>query len=179
MNIKNLLKPLCLGISYYSYSQLFGLANLEENKDLSRSAICLLLPESDSDVHGIVSFHQETPQDKTMIVANVRNLNPNSLHGMHIHQFGDLSEGCQSAGPHFNPHGKHHGGLYDDERHVGDLGNLKTNEEGFAYAAFSDHMVSLFGEISIVGRSVVVHEKEDDLGRGDNEESLKTGNSGR
>lgn len=30
---------------------------MEENKDLSRSAICLLLPETDSEVHGIVSFH--------------------------------------------------------------------------------------------------------------------------
>jgi Cu-Zn family superoxide dismutase len=72
-----------------------------------------------------------------------------------------------------------HGGLYDEQRHVGDLGNLKTNEEGFAYAAFTDQKVSLFGERSVIGRSVVVHEKEDDLGRGGNEESLKTGNSGR
>jgi Cu-Zn family superoxide dismutase len=62
---------------------------------------------------------------------------------------------------------------------VGDLGNLKTNEEGFAYAAFTDHMVTLNGENSIIGRSVVVHEKEDDLGRGGNDESLKTGNSGK
>lgn len=38
--------------------------------------------------------------------------------------------------------------------------------------------MELFGEHSIVGRSVVVHAKEDDLGRGNNEESKKTGNSG-
>jgi hypothetical protein len=58
---------------------------MDDNKDLSRSAICLLLPETDSEVHGVVSFHQETQDDKTKIIANVRNLNPNSLHGIHIH----------------------------------------------------------------------------------------------
>ena len=43
---------------------------------------------------------------------------------------------------------------------------------------FKDDQVSLFGQYSVVGRSVVVHAKEDDLGRKGDEESLKTGNSG-
>ena len=43
---------------------------------------------------------------------------------------------------------------------------------------FIDKTISLFGEYSIIGRSVVVHANEDDLGKNDHPESKKTGNSG-
>ena len=72
---------------------------------------------------------------------------------MHVHQFGDNTNGCTSAGPHFNPFSKTHGAPEDQERHVGDLGNFKTDAQGNAKGSISDGMVKLIGEQSVLGVS--------------------------
>lgn len=45
-------------------------------------------------------------------------------HGLHIHVFGDFTEGYVAAGGIFNPFGRNHGAPEDEERMVGDLGKL-------------------------------------------------------
>jgi len=64
---------------------------------------------------------------------------------------GDLTNGCLSAGSHFNPFHKQHGGSLDVERHVGDLGNIVSDSSGMAAFTFEDLAISLNGPLSIVG----------------------------
>jgi len=140
-------------------------------------AVCVLAAGSSNGVSGTITFTQGCVGEPTTISGEVKGLAPGK-HGFHIHQFGDYTNGCMSAGAHFNPAGKTHGGPEDENRHAGDLGNILAGEDGVAKVDMKDCQVPLIGENSIIGRSVVVHEKEDDVGKGGNDESLKTGNAG-
>ena len=117
----------------------------------------------------------QAPGTPTLIKGTITGLEP-GLHGFHIHEFGDMSDGCKSMGGHYNPDNVNHGDL--DEGHVGDLGNITADEGGKADFSIKAHRVDLIGDRSVVGRGIVVHEDEDDLGNGGDEESLKTGNAG-
>ena len=44
---------------------------------------------------------------------------------------------------------------------------------------FSDKIIKLRGKYSIIGRSIVIHEDEDDLGKGKHSDSLITGHAGK
>jgi len=85
---------------------------------------------------------------------------------------------CSSCGGHFNPEGNTHGSPTDANRHAGDLGNIEADSNGVAKVNLTDRKIPLTGPHSILGRAVVVHAGQDDLGKGGNEESLKTGNAG-
>ncbi|KAJ4410620.1 Superoxide dismutase [Cu-Zn] [Neurospora sp. IMI 360204] len=132
----------------------------------------------DSNVKGTVIFEQESESAPTTITYDISGNDPNAKRGFHIHTFGDNTNGCTSAGPHFNPRGTTHGDRTAEVRHVGDLGNLETDAQGNAKGFVTDNLVKLIGPESVIGRTVVVHAGTDDLGKGGNEESLKTGNAG-
>ena len=117
----------------------------------------------------------QKPGTPTLIKGKVTGLTPGE-HGFHIHEYGDLSRGCESAGAHYNPDGVDHGDLKNG--HVGDLENITANEDGIAEFTIKADRVDLIGDRSVVGRAVVVHADVDDLGKGGDEESLKTGNAG-
>ncbi|MFH4977920.1 hypothetical protein AB6A40_004629 [Gnathostoma spinigerum] len=131
-------------------------------------------------VHGVVRLSQDTPDSPTILKGEIQGLTPGK-HGFHVHQYGDTTNGCISAGAHYNPFNKTHGGPSDETRHVGDLGNVEAGSDGVAKFEITDKLIHLQGPYSVIGRSLVVHAGEDDLGRGEGdkkEESLKTGNAG-
>ncbi|CAJ0600593.1 unnamed protein product [Cylicocyclus nassatus] len=102
-------------------------------------------------------------------------------HGMHVHAIGDLGNGCMAAGPHFNPFGAPHGGLQGrrNDRHVGDLGNIFANRNGEAMFDIKTSGASITrGPRDIIGRTIVIHAMQDDLGKTGRGESAMTGNSG-
>jgi len=127
-------------------------------------------------VEGIITFVQEG-DGPTKVTGEVKGLAPGN-HGFHVHQFGDVSTGCGSTGGHFNPAGKQHGGPTMDNRHAGDLGNIVADANGTAVVDITDAQVPLSGDNSVIGRAIVVHAGEDDLGQGGFEDSLTTGHAG-
>ncbi|PZP54525.1 MAG: superoxide dismutase, partial [Azospira oryzae] len=135
------------------------------------SATAELKPLKGSGVTGTVNFTQKG--SKVLVVASVKGLSP-GLHGFHVHEKGDCSapDGT-SAGGHFNPHGKKHGGPHDAERHGGDLGNLNADASGNAKLTLEVDGLSIgSGPANIIGRSVIVHADPDDY------KTQPTGNSG-
>ena len=142
--------------------------------EAENTATAISVLEHSDTVKGTIMFKQKG-EGPTLIVGKITGLEPGE-HGFHVHEFGDLSDGCASAGGHYNPDGVEHGNL--EEGHVGDLGNVTASEDGIANISIVAERISLMGERSIVGRAVVIHSKQDDLGKGGDDESLKTGNAG-
>ena len=144
------------------------------------SAICVVKGEKRfSKAVGIITFTEHN--NFVFVEIEFSGMKPNSTHAIHIHEFGDLSGGCETLGGHWNPYRKTHGSreFPESPRHAGDLiNNIHTDKYGNFRYRYEDELLRVSGKYSILGKSVVVHESEDDLGRGGNDESLKNGNAG-
>lgn len=129
---------------------------------------------NDPKVKGAVLFLQVGKE--VHVEAHIWDL-PSGKHGFHIHEYGSLLEGCASLGAHWNPKNRDHGSLHSSNRHMGDFGNIKKNMK----MKFKISPASISGSndpFSLLGRSVVIHEGEDDLGLGSKSDSKTTGGSG-
>ncbi|KAL0077499.1 superoxide dismutase [Phycomyces blakesleeanus] len=149
----------------------------------SGAAVCIFDTFGDNplnpvpqDTQGLARFVQ-IDQDTCLIDLTVEGLKP-GLHGVHIHECGDISQGWMSVGDHFNPTNVDHGDF--ESGHVGDLGNIEVDENGWGDLVIESKRVKVW---DIIGRSMVITENRDDLGKGESTSSSSSttkwdGNSG-
>lgn len=134
---------------------------IEEYPEVDQ-AVSVIHPTDGNEATGVIIFTQT--DDGVRVEATVSGLESESPHGFHIHEYGDCrADDGTSAGGHYNPEGMDHGAPTDDERHMGDLGNLAAGEDGTATLDFVDETLVLSGTNSIVGYGVIVHAEGDDL----------------
>ena len=105
---------------------------ISEAQDGPVMAMCEFTKEHG--VEGLVVMTQ-APNTPTLLVGEIQGLKPGK-HGFHIHEFGDLSNGCETAGAHYNPDNVDHGDL--QQGHVGDLENVIADENGVAKIEISE-----------------------------------------
>ncbi|HET6250708.1 MAG TPA: superoxide dismutase family protein [Tepidisphaeraceae bacterium] len=112
-------------------------------------------------ITGTVVFTSET--DGVRVVAAIDGLTPGK-HGFHIHEKNDLTApDLSSAGGHWNPGNTKHGGPDSAEHHAGDLGNLVADEKGHAHYDEIIKGIHIDGKMGVIGHSVIIHAKADDL----------------
>lgn len=92
---------------------------------------------------GEVTFKQWNINAPIQVSLNVSGL-PAGKHSVHIHAFGDVSDGCKSTGPHFRS---------------SIIGNIEAKDDVAVEVTYETLGLNLFGLSGILGRSVVIHEK--------------------
>ncbi len=110
---------------------------------------------------GTATFTQT--EGGVVLVAEVTGVERDGPHGFHVHEVGDcVPPDFKAAGGHFNPRETAHQCPPDPVRHAGDFGNIEIVEGAGRLEIGSDLVTVVPGEISVVGRAVILHEGTDD-----------------
>uniref|UniRef100_A0A672HHY2 Superoxide dismutase copper/zinc binding domain-containing protein n=1 Tax=Salarias fasciatus TaxID=181472 RepID=A0A672HHY2_SALFA len=135
---------------------------------------CMIAVMNMNGIQGHISFVQASPFDLTELRVNLTNLR-SRVAGYHVHHFPvpplGASESSRCAndnlGGHWNPFGANVSsptyptgpGSTHDMYEIGDLSSKHGSLAGqnAVEMNFTDHSLPLFGNNSIVGRSVVIH----------------------
>ncbi len=134
-------------------------------------AVATIEGASGSKISGQATFTQTDGAVK--VEVSVKGFPP-GLHGIHVHEKGECHPpDFMSSGGHFNPDNMPHGGPETPMHHAGDLGNIEVGADGTGKLVLTTKDLTVGeGTHSVVGRSIMIHEKEDDL------KSQPAGNSG-
>lgn len=92
---------------------------------------------------GEITFKQWNINAPILVSMNISGL-PAGKHSVHIHAFGDVSDGCKSTGPHFRS---------------SIIGNIEAKADETLEINYETLGINLFGLSGVLGRSVVIHEK--------------------
>ncbi|MEZ4267623.1 MAG: superoxide dismutase family protein [Myxococcota bacterium] len=143
--------------------------DMDEVRQQTERAAALMKGLGDSKVEGTVSFAVDKDDDGVEVQVKLSGLSPGE-HGFHIHMNGDCSAADgSSAGGHFNPTKAEHGAPDAASHHVGDLGNIKADEDGKVDTTVTLRGATIAqapmtpGDHSIIGRAVIVHGGADDM----------------
>ena len=129
-----------------------------------------VLKNRDGKVLGEVNFMNK--EKGLMVKGKLKGLNEGSTHAFHIHEKGKCEGNFKSAGSHFDPYKVNKHGSLMETSHAGDLGNIKVNSDGASVfekykrgiketeKGGSDNKNKSY---SIIGKSVIIHAKKDDL----------------
>lgn len=129
----------------------------------SNAAIAVLAGTKDSPVRGELRLTEAG--GGVDVVGEIAGLAAGSEHGFHVHEHGDCSApDASSAGGHLNPGNAPHGGPGVAEKHLGDMPNIKADEQGRVDVQLSIAGATLRdgGPNNLVGKAFVVHAKADD-----------------
>ncbi|KAF0977844.1 hypothetical protein FDP41_003166 [Naegleria fowleri] len=149
-----------------------GIANVTSNGAMNDAytttnrAVATIFKTDDAgsyNVTGRVIFDDSVGNGNVRVTGRVCGLAPNTVHGFHVHQFGELNlkDGSSFMG-HWNPSGSPHAYPGTVNRHAGDMGNITTDANGIATIDLTLDLLALKGVNSIIGRGVVIHQKPDD-----------------
>lgn len=139
-----------------------------ETPELSapKRAHATLVSPDEPNVFGEVTF-QELPPEGVRVDARFDGLEPNSIHGFHLHDVAECNDSTVDAAHFDGPeHSRRHGDPTDLDSHLGDFGNVVADEDG--HADVISLVRGLFhiddgSELDIIGRAVVLENEADDF----------------
>jgi len=129
---------------------------------------------SDPGVYGWATFVTNATSNLVDVTINITGItqNPDALHGIHVHMWGDTSDPTgNAAGGHFTAGAQVHACPPNTSRHFGDMGNWQATGGVIADTKSFD-LLALTGINSIIGRGLILHNGTDDC------VTQPTGNSG-
>lgn len=152
-----------LGSAALAGAALAWIAGCASSGSKAPQAMATIVSASGTKVQGRALFTQ-LAEGGVKTEVWIENATPGT-HGLHLHEKGDCSApDAASAGGHFNAAGNPHAAPTDKARHNGDLGNIEVGADGKGHLEITSDLLTVSpGPDSVVGRSIVFHEKADDL----------------